>query len=71
MRVCGSKPPSKRGRLELKQKEQQGGSLDMRTPRTEAYQDHPRRVVECPTRGCQLVPKWAGSAVRSCGVWGT
>ena len=54
MRVVESKPPSKSGMSWLKQKEQQGGSSDMETPKAEAYQDHPRWVVECLTRWCQL-----------------
>src|SRR5271165_6979625 len=54
MRVVESKPPSKSGMSWLKQKEQQGGSSDMKTPKAEAYQDHPRSVVEYPPRWCQL-----------------
>ena len=68
MRVVESKPPSKSGMSWLKQKEQQGGRSDMGTPEAEAYQDHPRRVVECLTRGCQLVPEWAGSTADPCGI---
>ncbi len=54
MRVVESEPPSKSGMSWLKQKEQQGGWSDMGTTKAEAYQDHPRRVVECLTRGCRL-----------------
>jgi len=60
MRTGGSMPPSKRGMLKLKQKEQQGGSSDIRTPGTEAYQDHPRRVVDCPLRWCQFAAAETG-----------
>jgi len=71
MRVVESRtPPSKSGTLELKQKSQERGWSDMETPKAEAYQDHPRWVVERPPRWCQLLPEWAGSAVRSCGGLG-
>src|SRR5208337_1116286 len=42
MRVVESKPPSKSGMSWLKQKSQQGGSSDIRTPKAEACQDHRR-----------------------------
>src|SRR5208337_3822181 len=57
MRVVESKPPSKSGTLELKQKEQQGGSSDMETPKAEAYQDHPRSVVGAGNRDAISLPK--------------
>ncbi len=54
MRVGGSKPPSKSGMSWLKQKEQQGGWSDMWTPRSEAYQDHPREWSNAPFAGVGL-----------------
>ena len=69
MRVVESKPPSKSGTSWLKQKEQQGGSSDIGTPRSEAYQDHSRRVVEYAPRWCQL-SRMGWFAVRSCGGLG-
>ena len=60
IRVVESKPPSKSGMSWLKQKSQQTGwSSDMGTPGSEAFQDHPRWVVGCLTRGCQFVRRWA------------
>ena len=41
----------------LKQKSQQEGWSDMGTPGPEACQDHPRWVVGCPPRWCQLSPE--------------
>ncbi len=55
MRLGGSNPPSNSGMPWLKQKEQQGGWSDIETPGSDAFQDHLHRVVECLTRGCQLV----------------
>ena len=43
----------------------------METPKAEAYQDHPRWVVEYPPRWCQLSPNGLVPPLGLAGVWGT